>query len=557
MKQLKALVLMQLKDKLDLSFVKDKRQLLIKTILGVVKFAVVTAACYFLVYFCRLYLGLFYSSEAPMLLSFVVTLLFALSVLSCTVGLVQTMYFSEDNKVLVTFPCSQNLVFVSKLLVFYFYELRKAFDLLIPIILGFGIYLFQNSYVGVGYFFKLWIPVLFYAGAPVLLGALLSIPAFYLFRLFKRYPFSGVVCFVLILGVVTYGVVQAIGVIPENINMIEMLGPLQRAIRGFLLDFEDHSLYLTEFVYIILGEPQPNGAYRIAGITFAKFGILVFIEVLLFALVFLITRFFFYKMMQRSFEHSKKQIDKKKVNRRHGKYSTFVIKELRIQLRSINEIISTISVYIAVPVMIYFLNKIFSAINTNVTGDNMANAFNVLIILLPLLASNGVVAKSFSIEGRAGYIKKTKPLNLVFPLVSKLLVNLVLSIPSVLASVIVFNSFNNLPLHNVVLFFFGVLFIHYGHMIWSATLDIMNPQNEQYATTGGTINNKNENVSTIVAFIGSMIFALFSYMLFSESITSYHNLNMAFIKICLIGFAIFVSTLSMFMWKVKAFYYEK
>ncbi len=556
MKQLKALVLMQLKDKIDLSFVKDKRQLLIKTILSVVKFAAVTAVCYLLIYFCQLYLGLFYVNEAPMVMAFLVTLLFALSVLSCTVGLVQTMYFSDDNKVLVTFPCSQNLVFLSKLLVFYFYELKKSFDLLIPIILAFGLFLFPY-YVGIGYFFKLWIPIIFYAAAPVLIGALLSIPAFYLFRLFKRYPFSGVVCFVLVLSAATFGIVKAIGFIPENINMIEMLGPLQRAIRTFLINFENHSLYLTEFAYIILGEPKANGTYSTAGITFAKFGILVFIEVCLFALVFLITRFFFYKMMQKSFEHSKKQIDKQKLNKKHGKYSTFVIKELRIQLRSISEMISTISVYIAVPVMIFFLNKIFSAINTNVTGDNMSRAFNVLIMLLPLLASNGVVAKSFSIEGRAGYIKKTKPINLIFPLSSKLLINLVLSIPSVLASVLVFNSFNNLPAHCVVMMFFALLFIHYGHMFWSATLDIMNPQNEQYATTGETINNKNENVSTLVAFIGSMALAFFSYILFDESITAYQNLNMAFIKILLIGIAVFVLSLLMFIWKVKAFYYEK
>lgn len=64
MKQLKTLVLMQLRDKLDLSFVKDRKQLLRVIIFGILKFAIVAAISY-IVLSLSLTIGLFYNSEFP------------------------------------------------------------------------------------------------------------------------------------------------------------------------------------------------------------------------------------------------------------------------------------------------------------------------------------------------------------------------------------------------------------------------------------------------------------------------------------------------------------
>ena len=50
MKKLTALVLMQLKDRIDLSFFKNKKKAITKAILSIVKFTVVVAVCYLLVW---------------------------------------------------------------------------------------------------------------------------------------------------------------------------------------------------------------------------------------------------------------------------------------------------------------------------------------------------------------------------------------------------------------------------------------------------------------------------------------------------------------------------
>ena len=103
-----------------------------------------------------------------------------------------------------------------------------------------------------------------------------------------------------------------------------------------------------------------------------------------------------------------------------------------------------------------------------------------------------------------------------------------------------------------------MLTLHYGHMIYSATLDVMNPQNEQYATTGINVDNPNENKSTMWAFIISFIFALISYKLLSESVlgSATQNITFGIVKLLMIGIAYFISMVMMFVKRIKAFYYE-
>ena len=85
----------------------------------------------------------------------------------------------------------------------------------------------------------------------------------------------------------------------------------------------------------------------------------------------------------------------------------------------------------------------------------------------------------------------------------------------------------------------------------------MNPQNESYATTGSSENNQNENRSTIIAFVGSAIFALISYFLMTESHLADENYIVAFIKLLVISIFTAASCFYLFVVKVKAYYYEK
>ena len=207
--------------------------------------------------------------------------------------------------------------------------------------------------------------------------------------------------------------------------------------------------------------------------------------------------------------------------------------------------------------MIFLMNKVFSLVSTSLRGDNLVFAFNVLIILLPLLASNAMTAKAFSAEGRAAYIKKTKPVNVAWPLTAKFIVNLIGSMLSILISVSVFSYFTNISRGYLMLLYFGLMLTQWGHTFFSATLDIMNPQNEQIATAGDAQGSKSENISTISAFAIAVLYAFISFILLGEAPVNAGGYTLAYVKMCAIGVLIFAAAFYMYFSKIKAFYYDK
>ena len=81
-------------------------------------------------------------------------------------------------------------------------------------------------------------------------------------------------------------------------------------------------------------------------------------------------------------------------------------------------------------------------------------------------------------------------------------------------------------------------------------MDIMNPQTEQYATTGGHSNNPNENKSNLFAFLLAFLFFIVSLLLFTEGIT------VAWIKVMCIALAFMIARIYLFFAKVQVYYKE-
>ena len=186
---------------------------------------------------------------------------------------------------------------------------------------------------------------------------------------------------------------------------------------------------------------------------------------------------------------------------------------------------------------------------------------NVLLTILPLLASNSTIATLYSKEGRTAYITKTNPVNPFLPLTSKLLFNLIFCIPSIVGCSIIFGNFisseEHIEILTPILFGFSVLLLQYAHIFFCAAQDLMNPQNEAYATTGSDFNNPNETRATIAAFAISFIVAILFYFLLTESIATYDNYVSAFIRLFILSGALFAGFLYLFIKKVQVFYFEK
>ena len=105
-----------------------------------------------------------------------------LSLVTDTIGLMKSLYFSKDNTVLLTFPATPSLIFFSKLATYYVYELRKSFMFTIPMFIAYGIA------KGFSFFYYPWLILMFVliSVIPILIAALLSIPAMFAQVFFNR-----------------------------------------------------------------------------------------------------------------------------------------------------------------------------------------------------------------------------------------------------------------------------------------------------------------------------------------------------------------------------------
>lgn len=547
-KTLKPLVMMQLKDKLDFSFLKSKKQTITKVILSIIAFVAVTAGIYLLLYFGKL-LKIFHLADIipTSVIVVVFTVMELLSLISCTYGIMNTLYFSKDNQVLLTLPATTNQVFLSKIIVYFVYELKKNLYFFVPLFVAYALI------AGLPIYFYLWLIVCWVviSALTVSIASLFSIFAMLITMFLKNFGLIRIILFVGIVGFAIWGIVSVINLIPADIDLVGSFGTIFWKIQSFLNDFTQTMYPFTMVTRMIIG-----GYVGIQPKVFSISTLWILLSVLgvvivMLALAFLISRPLFFKMAAKPFEYRKVTREFKRKNHKTNSFISAVKAQILLIVRSSDELFSLLGSAIALPILILLLNRIFSAMSTRVLGDHMTVAFNLLIILLISLASNGKVASIYSREGAAAYLNKTRPNEYRNNLIAKLVPNIAVMICSIIASVVVFGKFTTLSEANKVWFALGVIFVYLMHLLWSAEMDIMNPQSSQYATTGDHHNNPNETKSSITMFILSFIFFAVALFLMIE------NIEIALIKVCLVAFALLAYRVWSYLSKIKYYYKEK
>ena len=566
MKQFWHLSLLQLKDKLDFSWVKSKKTLIQTIVFGILKFAIVTGLTFALLYLLT-FIGFINKYQDPVpLFTIFLTVMFLLNVASSTYNLMKTLYFADDNKVLITFPVTANKLFFSRIFVYFIFELKKSLSILVPAILGFLIFEiigYKGVEITIWSFFWMIVPVFIFVLIQVLLSSILSIPFLYIYRFFKKNPILDLISIILLVGAGLFLVIRAISLIPEDIDLNIQWPAFVQSFEDFIIAADKYLYPLNLYSRVFVGEFGANlsAHYGLNGLTFVKAAISLGAAVVLVLFAFLLIKPFYFKMMNKTFEFDKNPNLVQKKNIKHKKYVTFANKEFKLSFRDFDISGSYLAIYLIVPILLFFMDKVISAISTSMRGDNIAIAVNVLLTILPLLASNSTIATLYSKEGRTAYITKTNPVNPFVPLTSKLLFNLIFCIPSIIGCSVIFGNFisseEHLEILTPILFGFSVLLLQYAHIFFCAAQDLMNPQNEAYATTGSDFNNPNETRATIAAFVLSFIVAILFYFLLAESIATYDNYISAFIRLFILSAGLFAGFLYLFIKKIQVFYFEK
>ena len=545
---LKTLTVMQLKEKMDRSGSKSFRARLFQIVYFVLGFVAVAAICFLLLHLASSLTLFSLVGDIPVsVMAIVFGAMTLLSIVFTVFGLVKSLYLSRDNLVLLTFPVKPSIVFLSKLLVYYIYELRKNFLFLIPLFFAYGL---VKSLV---IYFYVWVLFLFLFVSilPVLIAAILSIPALFVYQLCRKVR---ILQYILIMAAVLGGawaVFTMISAIPDNIDLVASWGTTYWKIQDFLTGFEEKFAIVLAFTQLILGKRVGVAELLFTPQTIPHFLILLGIIIVLIALCFLLSQPLFYKMASTPFEYRKRNFEKGKPNRKTPVFLSALKKEWIAGLRD-NSILSVfVQTVVLLPLAIELLNKLYSAMDTRFFGTQLGIAFNLLIVLLFMLSSSIRVASAYSRDGATAYLNKVQPTTYGKLLFSKLVIPLLVGALGIIVTTYVFSRHSGLGTQNNVLFGCTAYLFFVTHLFWSAEMDIMNPQYTQYATFAEQSNNPNENKSTLLCFILAFLAAVVELLLALEGV------NVAWIKVSLIALALCALKIWTYFIKIKVFYKEK
>ena len=545
---LATLVKMQLKEKMDLGYLRSKRKLIFKLTWLVIEFVAVTAIIAVVFHFVKL-LGLFsLVHDIPVsVISLAFGIMLLLSLVTDTIGLMKSLYFSKDNTVLLTFPATPSLVFFSKLVTYYIYELRKSFMFTIPMFIAYGII---KGYASIYY---PWLILMFIliSSIPVLFAALLSIPAMFVYLFLGRVKVLQYLLYTALGGGAILLVWWLIGLVPEDINFIESWGNTYWEIQAFLDGYTEMFSPIYAFTELIVGRTVGLSSVIFHSGTLPTLLILVATGIGLLLLCFLCAKPLFYRMASTPFEFKKKDKIKAKANRKMPPFLSAIKKEFVIGLRS-NSFIKLGGVLIVImPMAIYLLNTLYSAMDTRFIGTQMTICFNIIIILLIMLMTNIDVASVYSRDGSSSYLNKVQPTPYATLLLSKLIFPMIIALVGLIFAVNVFAIESGLAKNDAILIGIMIYGVYVAHLFSSAEKDIMNPQYEQYATFNEQTNNPNETGSGVSAIIISV--AVFVVALFLST----RNDAGLWVKLAIVGVLFAAFKVFTYLSKIKAFYKEK
>ena len=548
MKGLKTLVMMQLKDKLDLSFAKSVKQTIFRVVFSLLKFAAITAVIYLAFYFLSVLRLTSLNKGIPTnFFSIIFSIMIILGIVVEIIGLNKSLYLAKDNQVLLTMPTSRQTVFFSKMIVYLCYEFVRNIFYIMPLLVAYG----MINAMPIFYYPWLIVANLIITLFTTSIASLLSIPFLFLSLFLKRVKVLEYLVVGCVLGGLFTLIILVINAIPENIDILGNWGTIFWDLQDVFSAYMSKCYLLYRFTMAIVGFRYGVSNVLFGGLQMQTLLIICAITAITLVATYFIIKPLYFRMASKPFEFTKKSHITNKRNVFHSAFVGSLKKEFIMTSRSGEKFNPLILTTVLLPLAIFLMNKIFGAMDTRLAGTYMSLSFNILLILLVVLSTNAMVAKLYSEEGLSGFLNKTVPAKYTKVLFSKLVVYAVCMGVSILASTVIFSVFSNFNVLQGTIMYLSLFGIYLGHMFWSASLDIMNPQTEQYATTGTHANNPNETKSTLIAFLISAIITFIFYFLITE------NANLVFIKIFGIAVAYFAWNLYMYLSKIKTFFKEK
>ena len=438
------------------------------------------------------------------------------TIIEISVSLINTLYKAKDNAILFVYPVKPEEIFISKLLVKYIKEVKKAIFFIVPFLIAFylqeqtinvdGVYL-----LNIGFIFKT-IPVfLFLPPLLVLTSGLISIVFSFVDTIFKRHPIVKFITSILFTIGIFVLIIFLINALPTDKTIYELWYFVIKEISNFIT-------FITP--YLPLGFSITS--FLINHVVW-KFFVYLAAFIALIAILVVLNKFVslgvFFKLSTSATERgsSIKRVTKDKLNK--NIFLTFFLKEIKTYIRSDDGAIFTFILAIVLPLTTYCLNRIFMIMDISTLGTMIIICINLLLSSIIITSTNIASANALSREGSEFYLLKVSPLNTSKICYAKILLNGILCVISVAGMAVALkivnvtsSSTNVLKDTDILFIFLTSLFIGIGHLFYCFEIDLANPKIKQYAS--GENDTSNITKALIVGVVISIIITALAFFFF-------------------------------------------
>ena len=530
-RRLKYLVLLQAGEKFRGVQKGQGKQAVFKVFLKVLAAIAVTAVLYFVFNYLKTDFAFSFDKQ---LFTTVLFLTQLISIVTCIGSMMDVLYNSKENTMLLAFPCNYNEIFISKIIVFALEEIRKSCFFILPFLLSYGFV----SGAGAAYWAQL-IPLwMFLVLFPVLFSAIISIPAIFLKKFLENHTVIFVAVLILLLGGIFALVIYVLSKVPTPLRLLVLYRSFMKAFRAILIKINKYALFYQLIGKGMFGEM----IYVTLPVT-----IVIFLATML--LCFFVAMPFYFKAASSSTEHStsgKHRVGKTRIN---NLFMTFFRKEVKLMFRSSKSLTSAISIVLIFPVISYILNFIVAAIRTNIYGDYMTIAFNLMITLSLLSTYNANCAAAISQEGSEFAVLKAAPSNTTLATWAKLAVTMLVDFLAVASMCVVVALTTTLATKEIILMFAVIVPVSLGNILWSFQIDLLNPKINDYAVKGdAVVDNPNIAKALIIGFLISTLIGVITLLLLIDSYRS------GWVRALVISYVYFLIRLFLYNSNLKVYF---
>lgn len=447
--------------------------------------------------------------------------------------LIDNLYLSKDNVILFSLPAKHSEVFLSKLVVFYISEFKKNLYILIPAMLAFAVF----GSVDFFYFLNGIVLLIVFPLISVFAAAILSLPVMIIRNFSARHPIVSLGLYMILYGLFVYLICGLVAVFPDPFRMLAMYKTYMEYVNSFVAQAN---------MYFILFGNAVNMMFAVRAIWDY---VIVFASVTVLCVgVYLLAMPLYFRIVcdvkdrERKTEHITKAFKKEKP------FKTFFVKEFKSITRNSSRLVSTVISTLNFPLIMYVINAILAKMNTNDMGSRLIIAFNIVIAITLLAGNNALTATAISSEGAEFAVLKTAPSKTYKIAWAKILLNLGISIFSIIIAFVILGLITNIGFGNLLMLFVVIVSLNTAHVFWSFQYDLLEPNLSDYALTGNLNNNKNMGRSMFTGVLMAVGFAFIGAFFLFENFTA------GWIRLLVISIGFLILRTVLLLWNMKVYF---